>query len=303
MKHFRIQSFTTGIALALCLLISVPVEAQTHRRRGSVQTEQSRSNRSGNRNSQSNNRSGRRPGINISGNNHNNNNRANINRKNNSGSKKEQPGYNSRPNNNKPSTGGNYTRPNNSRPKPQPRNHGNHHVHKPKWNGHMTPPARPGRPKYRPMPRIAPPPYWRPHYNAPIINGILGLTFGTLYDATLDYLYNSNYIIDGYTGNAVYLRNVMQLDYLWQDVMLNYRRGKLADAQFVYSTAFYDTGRYNNVYRTLCATYGSPISMRTLGGGGYECAWYGGDSQGLVSLEFYRNGGRYYTTLSFGSRY
>lgn len=291
MRTFRLHSLTAGIALGLCLLISTPVDAQSHRR-GSNNTVQNRDNKSNNRKSQADNNSGRRPGVSSTGNRNN--------KDNNPGKKKEQPGNNNSRPENKPSNGNSNVRP---QPKPQPRpgNHNNHYDNRPKWNGHIAPPARPYRPKYRPMPHIAPPPYWRPHHNAPIINGVLGLTFGTLYHATLDYLYSHDYIVDGYTNNILYLRDVAQFNYHWQDVMLNYNNGRLANAQFVYSSSYYDTGRYNNVYRILCNTYGTPISTRTFDNGAHECIWYGGNSKGMVSLEFYRHNGRYYTTLSFGS--
>lgn len=190
------------------------------------------------------------------------------------------------------------------KPKPQPQHkphHSHHYGHHHHWKGYKAPPARPYRPKYRHITRITPPRHWRPYHNAPIISGILGLTFGTLYHATLDYLYTQNFIIDGYTDNIVYLRNVPQYNYNWDDVMLNYISGRLANAQFVYSSKYYNTDRYNSVYLTLRNTYGSPVSMRTLAAGGYECTWYGGNSKGMVTLEYYNDGDRYYTTLSFGN--
>lgn len=325
MRNLSISSISTGITLALCLLVSVPADAQPQRR-GSSRTEQKATDSNRNNN-------GRRPGTSS---NRNNNSSVSNNKGNNKNDNKKQPAVNNqnRPGNNqsqanrpntgnnmrpgndnkKPDNGGNKLRPGNGRP-----NNGNHmgqrphatprpgqgHVgaQRPKWNGYMAPPARPHRPHYRPMPRVTPPPYWRPHRNVPIISGILGLTFGTLYNATLDYLYSQSYNVDGYTDDIVYLRDVPQYNYNWQDVMLSYSAGRLASAQFVYSNAFYDTGRYNGVYQTLCGTYGSPISMRTLTGGGYECAWYGGNNQGMITLEYYRDGGRYYTTLSIGSAY
>ena len=223
MRTFRLHSLTAGIALGLCLLISTPVDAQSHRR-GSNNTVQNRDNKSNNRKSQADNNSGRRPGVSSTGNRNN--------KDNNPGKKKEQPGNNNSRPENKPSNGNSNVRPQpKPQPKPQPRpgNHNNHYDNRPKWNGHIAPPARPYRPKYRPMPHIAPPPYWRPHHNAPIINGVLGLTFGTLYHATLDYLYSHDYIVDGYTNNILYLRDVAQFNYHWQDVMLNYNNGRLAN--------------------------------------------------------------------------
>lgn len=296
MRFFNLTDIITGTAIALSIMVAIPVEAQSNKR-GATRTEQNSYN--SNRNNQ-----GRRP---------NSTNQSNINRNNNN---KKQPTINHKPNkpnnkhNNNKGNGIGHQKPNKGnhfgqhKPKPHPQHkphHSHHYGHHHHWKGYKAPPARPYRPKYRHIARIAPPPHWRPYHNAPIISGVLGLTFGTLYHATLDYLYTQNFIIDGYTDNIVYLRNVPQYNYNWDDVMLNYVSGRLANAQFVYSTKFYNSDRYNSVYLTLRNTYGSPISMRTLAGGGYECVWYGGNSKGMVTLEFYNDRGRYYTTLSFGN--
>lgn len=304
MKTFNLHNITTGLTLALCMLIAIPADAQPQRR-DNRRTEQRRTD---------NNRADRRPGTgNNRDNNRNrnrNNNRADNKKKDNKN--KQQPGYKRPDNRHKPGAGNRPDR--NVKPdKKKPGGYGHSgrpghagrpekpRMNRPRWNGYMAPPARPHRPHHRPMPHVTPPPHWRPYHNAPVINGILGLTFGTLYSATLDYLYSQNYAIDGYTSDIVYLRDVLQYGYIWDDVMLNYNANRLNSAQFVYSNGYRDTARYNNVYRTLCGTYGSPISMRVLSGGGYECAWYGGNTQGIVSLEYYPEGGRYYTILSFGA--
>lgn len=274
MRTFNLHNITTGLTLALCMLISVPSMAEPQRRDGGRRTEQR-------------NNSSSRPSSNNRNNNNTRPNNGKANNKPNGNDKKQRPGYNNgqRPGQHKPSA----TRPNQGQHKPQPPKHV------------ATPPARPHRPNYRPMPQVKPPHNWRPYSGAPVIRGILGLTFGTLYNTTLNYLYSQNYVVDGYTDNIVYLRNVMQYNYNWDDVILNYNYGRLASAQFVDSGSYYDTSRYNNVYRTLISTYGSPISIRTTDGGGYESIWYGGDSKGMVTLEYYHHAGRYYTTLSFGT--
>lgn len=262
MRTFNLHNITTGLTLALCMLISVPSMAEPQRRDGGRRTEQR-------------NNSSSRPSSNNRNNNNTRPNNGKANNKPNGNDKKQRPGYN------------NGQRPGQHKPQPPT------HV--------ATPPARPHRPNYRPMPQVKPPHNWRPYSGAPVIRGILGLTFGTLYNTTLNYLYSQNYIVDSYTDNIVYLRNVMQYNYNWDDVILNYNYGRLASAQFVDSGSYYDTSRYNNVYRTLISTYGSPISIRTTEEGGYESIWYGGDSKGMVTLEYYYHAGRYYTALSFGT--
>ncbi|MBE6310865.1 MAG: hypothetical protein E7080_07440 [Bacteroidales bacterium] len=294
MRNFNLHSISTGIALAVCFLISYPVDAHAQRRPSSTRTEQSR-----NENRQQIN-NGRRTNSNR------NSQQAKVNNSNNNRKQKEI--TNNRPNNDRPKENArpsnnirpnNNARPNNTRPgnnanhKPAPHHSVNHHSPVHHHHHHYT--------HHRPIPRVAPPPHWHPHHKVPVIRGILGLTFGTYYNATLDYLRQHNYAIYRYANNVIYLNNVMQYNLYWDDVVLNYATNRFASAQFIFSTSHYSTDRYNNVYLTLCNTYGSPISMRTLNGGGYECVWYGSDRYGMVSLEYYPQNGRFYTALSFGT--
>ena len=296
MRTLSFNTLTSSIALSLCLLVAMPTMAQNNRR-GSVRTEQNRSNNSGSR--KSDNSNGRRPNINPGKKNDNNGAKVQPDRNqvkpgNQGNGRPNKPAPNVKPNkpgNNKPSVGHNPGKPNRPAPNVRPNN-----------PGHHTPPPHSHRPNYRPMPHVAPPPVHH-HYNAPRISGILGITFGTLYNATLDYLYRHNYIVNGYINDMVYLRDVSQMGYTWEDVMLNYTAGRLSGAQFVHSTRYSNRSRYNNVYSNLCRTYGAPISTRYLPNNGRECVWYGGYNHGMVSLEYYRENGRYYTTLSFGNTY
>jgi len=164
------------------------------------------------------------------------------------------------------------------------------------WSRPLPPPTRAYRPRplvwYRPTI-----PYgWRPYYGAPVIDRILGIVFGSLFDASLDYLYYSGYDIDGYADGVIYLRDVPMLNLTWPDVMLCYNEANaLVNAQFVYSTSYYDMARYNRVYRSLCRVYGSPVAYAD-----GTASWYGGDQTGYVTLTMIRDGGRYYTTMSIG---
>lgn len=289
MRNFNLHSISTGIALAVCFLISYPVDAHAQRRPSSTRTEQSR-----NENRQQIN-NGRRTNSNR------NSQQAKVNNSNNNRKQKEI--TNNRPNNDRPKENArpsNNIRPNNTRPG----NNANHKPAPPHSVSHHKPAPRPQHNHavhHRPIPRVAPPAHWHPHHKVPVIRGILGLTFGTYYNATLDYLRQHNYAIYRYANNVIYLNNVIQYNLYWDDVVLNYATNRFASAQFIFSTSHYCTDRYNNVYLTLCNTYGSPISMRTLNGGGYECVWYGSDRHGMVSLEYYPQNGRFYTALSFGT--
>ena len=163
------------------------------------------------------------------------------------------------------------------------------------WSRACPPPARPYYLApwtwYRPII----PTGWHPYAGAPVIDRILGLVFGTLFDASLDYLYYSGYFIDGYADGVIFLRDVPMLNLYWPDVMLNYDYNRLVNAQFVYHSSYYDTSRYNRVYRSLSRIYGSPVYRD-----GMTISWYGGNSTGWVTLTMNENYGGYYTMMSIG---
>ena len=171
------------------------------------------------------------------------------------------------------------------------RNYTNHN-----WSRPLPPPARPYRPApyvwYRPVI----PAGWVPYAGAPVIDRILGITFGTFFDTSLDYLYYNGYYIDGYADHIIYLRDVPLLNLIWDDVMLCYDDGnRLVNAQFIFVTPSYSTHRYDRVYRSLCRVYGQPVASTSEG-----ISWYGGNSTGWVTLSMNSNLGHYYTTLSIG---
>ena len=180
-----------------------------------------------------------------------------------------------------------------------------HHAvirHRPSsWHTPVAPPFRSFRPVHHHICRPVPPPGFRPWHRAPIISGILGLTFGTAYYSSLDYLFTRGYEIDGYYNGVVYLRNIQELNCFWPDVMLNYgSRNALSSAEFHYSTSYDDLGRFNRLYSDLCARYGQPVTYAE-DSQGIRSTWYCGNARGFVSLEYYYDRGRYYTTLSYGN--
>lgn len=182
-------------------------------------------------------------------------------------------------------------------------------VHRPSpGHGHrppmIRPPHRPYRPVMRPYRRPVPPPYWRPARRYPAIRTVLGISFGTAFGLSLDYLYGNGYTVDGYGDNMVYLRNVSQLNYLWPDATLYYGPSGLMGSEFVYSTSVYDPSRYNYVYRDLVNAYGAPATL-TYPNGGYLATWFTTDN-GYIRLQFGNGmstggGTRFYTSLSFGN--
>ena len=182
-----------------------------------------------------------------------------------------------------------------------PDHHGVIHHRPSSWHTPVAPPHRSFRPVHYHICRPVPPPGFRPWHRAPIISGILGLTFGTAYYSSLDYLFTRGYEIDGYYNGVVYLRNIQELNCFWPDVMLNYGNSNaLSSAEFHYSTSYDDLGRFNRLYSDLCARYGQPVTYAE-DSQGIRSTWYGGNARGFVSLEYYYDRGRYYTTLSYGN--
>ncbi|MDE5723164.1 MAG: hypothetical protein K2H99_03160, partial [Paramuribaculum sp.] len=167
----------------------------------------------------------------------------------------------------------------------------------------LRPPHRPYRPVMRPYRRPLPPPHWHPAGRYPAIRTVLGISFGTSFNISLNHLYDNGYTVDGYGNDIVYLRNVTQLKYLWPDATLYYGPGGLTGSEFFYSTSVYDPSRYNYVYRDLVRTYGPPATM-TYPNGGYMATWFP-NGNGYIRLQFgsgtsYGGSSRFYTSLSFG---
>jgi len=132
---------------------------------------------------------------------------------------------------------------------------------------------------------------------------VLGITFGTTLDLSLNFLFNNGYNVYSYGNDVVYLSNVNQLNLIWPDASLYYGARGLDRGEFIYSTSYYDTMRYNEAYARLVAAYGAPVSTAYPSNGMQTC-WFGNDGR-FVTLRFMPNYGvdgimRYYTTLSFG---
>lgn len=302
---------------AICGVLVVPtVEAQGRRQSHSQVSNNRGGNRGGGRaggrdNSRTssrsstpsrpnnnNNRPDSRPGSNNSGNNNNRqDNRPGSNN----------PGNNNRPDSNRPGNnnpGG--TRPgyqpnHSSRPGNNPGYH--HHEHRrPEAHHHHTPP--PHRPHYStPWAPPRPPQGWRPGSIYPTFTTVLGISFGSSIDLSLSLLLNGGYNVYSYGRDVVYLNNVNQLNLYWPDATLYYGTGGLSRGEFIYSTSYYNTGRYNDTYARLVAAYGAPIST-TYPSNGMQTCWFGNGGR-FVTLQYMPAYGadgvmRYYTTLSFG---
>ena len=320
------------IALVSIAMMVPPIEAQSrttgNRNERSHSTQNSRPNNSGRPSNSSgrpgNNNNGHRPGNNGGNNGHrpgNNNpgrpgNNNNGHRPgNNGGSNGHRPGNN---NPGRPGNNNNGHRPGNNGHNPGRPGHGGYNPGRPHRPGGdyrpnrpnrphrptvIVPPHRPHRPPMRPWSRPVPPPSWRPRPAAPVIASILGITFGTAINMSLDYLINRGYTIDGYGNDAVYLRDVNEMSYYWPDATLYYGAGGLARSEFLYSTSYPDPMRYNSLYTMFNRTYGPPINIvRT--GGVLSATWFA-PNRGYVTIDYrsqYSLGGdlRYFTTLTFG---
>lgn len=149
-----------------------------------------------------------------------------------------------------------------------------------------------------------PPRGWRPAPGLPTIGTFLGLTIGTALDASLNYLWVNNYGVLSYDNSAVIVQNVPMMNFMWPQGRLMYNNGLLYGSQFYYPTVYYDPGRYNSIYNSLCYTYGAPVAAAPLSPGGYA-TWYGANG-GFITLRLEPvvapNGAvEYYTILSLGN--
>ena len=177
-----------------------------------------------------------------------------------------------------------------------------HHHSAPSHNHHHHV-SRPHCPPPRPYHRPVPPPSFRAYHGCPVLRSIVGITFGTAINLSLDYLNRNGYTVHGYGNDVVYLRNISQYGYNWPDATLYYSSHGLVGSEFVYSTSYNSRSRYNSVYNTLYNQYGAPISVDSSANGA-TVTWWGYDNQ-YVSLDYhpiYTNNGqlRYVTTLSMG---
>ena len=193
-------------------------------------------------------------------------------------------------NNNRPGNPG-FTRPNGNRP-------GNF-GYRPSQR-----PSRPYRPVFTPI-RPSRPSSWRPYASAPILNSILGLAFGSSINICINTLRNNGYYIDGYSGNEIYLRDVYEMNYSWDDGVVNYdSNGGMQSMRLYQSTYGYDSSRYDNLYSQICSQYGLP-ALQDYNNGEKTVTWYDRDGSHYVSLSYTymtSSGGypRYYTILSYG---
>jgi hypothetical protein len=169
------------------------------------------------------------------------------------------------------------------------------------WSRPLPPPVRQYRPAVRIITRPVMPSGFVIYNRAPRINTILGLSFGSYYNSSLNYLFTMGYDIDGYNRDVIYLRDVPMLRFTWADVMLSYDTyGRLYNAQFAHSTSYRDRSRFNRLYHDLYATYGTPVATHITA---YEASvtWFGGNAEGYVTLEFgIDTYGRYFTMVTVG---
>ena len=175
--------------------------------------------------------------------------------------------------------------------------HGHEHYYRP------TPPSRPYLPPSRPYYRPAPPRAWRPAANWRPFHTVLGVSFGSAINVSLNLLLNSGYTVQSYGSNAIYLSNVPMMNYYWPDATMYYNNGALAGSEFVYYTPYANTSRYDMVFNALCGSYGTPVSVIN-NGGLVTASWWGPGNQ-YISLSYggqYAGNGSlgYYTTLTFG---
>ena len=167
----------------------------------------------------------------------------------------------------------------------------------------LAPPVRPGRPVVPVWTRPVPPANWRPVYRYNVVPGILGLSFGVNISSALDHFYSSGYSVDGYGTQEVYLRNVNELGYSWDDATLYFNSGGLVRSQFFESTVSYYPTRFNNLFSRLSGQYGNPVNYSN-NGSQLSATWFGYNGD-YVTLQYTLmntgNGYRYFTILTYGN--
>ena len=150
-----------------------------------------------------------------------------------------------------------------------------------------------------------PPPAFRPSPTAPLLTTVFGLPFGININISIDNLRRDGYYIDGYSNNEVYLRNIYEMNYSWDDGVVIYdSRGCLQSARLYQSTYGYDSSRFDNLYLQICSQYGLP-AMQKYSNGEKTITWYDRNGSHYVTLSYNRmtSGGghpRYYTILYYG---
>lgn len=149
-----------------------------------------------------------------------------------------------------------------------------------------------------------PPPRWRPRRGVPTVGTILGLTIGTAFNATLNYLTVNNYTLTGYTPEEIVLASVPMYGYTWPTARLLYNNGLLYGSQYVYPTAYYDNTRYNMLYNRFCNTYGMPVTVNNTASG-FSSTWFGANG-GFITLSLEPVADQYgrviyYTAVTMGN--
>lgn len=210
----------------------------------------------------------------------------------------------------RPGNGGGNHRPGNMYPGARPGHrhptaHPKIHPSRPGWHRPVVvaPPIRPGRPHFNAWVRPVPPGSWRPVYRHAIVPNILGMAFGLTINSALDYLYNGGYSVDGYGRQEVYLRNVNEAGYYWDDATLYFGSNGLVRSQFYESSAGYGTSRFYGVYNRLTSQYGVPVSQSN-NGNAITATWFGYQGD-YITLQYTlmnsSSGYRYFTILTYGN--
>lgn len=204
------------------------------------------------------------------------------------------------PKGHKPGKPGNhYGHHNGSAPKPGYRPHHNYKKHNyrpPRPNGgYWGAPHHNKHRWHRPLPPRPP----RPKVfvaGIPSIGSVLGLAFGTFIDSGINALLNNGYNVTGYANNIVYINGVNSYGYYWPEAQVYYNDGLCSGAMYQYWNPRADKARFNAIYRSLCKTYGYPVSN-----GINSYSWWGGNGNGYITLQFGLNSGQYYTNLFIGN--
>lgn len=161
--------------------------------------------------------------------------------------------------------------------------------------GSVSAPVRPGRPVLGVWTRPVPPTGWRPVNQRPLLSNVLGLAYGLAFNTALNSLYSNGYTVSNYNSQEIYLNNVNQLGYFWPSATLFFNGGYLSYSQYYDATSYYSLNRYNNVFASLCNSYGAPVSQN-----GLTSTWFGYNGD-YITLDYRASGAYYYTVLTIGN--
>lgn len=153
---------------------------------------------------------------------------------------------------------------------------------------------------------LPPPPHRPAHYRTglPILNTILGITFGSFIDYGINQLYMSGYNVGGYIDNSIYLTDVTQFGVKWPSVTVFYNDGLMNGVDFQYYDKRHNMTCFNKMYAYFTNTYGLPVQENSANMYNRSASWWDGSRKVYITAQYCFGktpaGGGYYTNIVLG---